>query len=108
MMLSVTHTEQNGQLAPVEFRMRVKHPLVSDARVEPWVAALVGACDGSHSGIELFRDLKEQEVINEEMSADEFVGVLRLLLESGFLEIDEFRLPGEQMKAFETSAAGVH
>ncbi|MCU1292886.1 MAG: methyltransferase small [Bryobacterales bacterium] len=108
MALTVTHVEQNGELAPAEFRMRVKHPLVSDARVEPWVAALVGACDGSHSGIELFRYLKEQEVISEEMSEDEFGGVLRLLLESGFLEIEEFRLPGQMTKAFERSVAGVH
>jgi hypothetical protein len=79
MALTVTHVEQNGLLAPVEFRMRVKHPLVSDARVEPWVAALVGACDGSRSGIEVFGYLKEQEVISEEMSKDEFGGVLRLL-----------------------------
>jgi hypothetical protein len=79
MALKVTHVEQNGLLAPVEFRMRVKHPLVSDARVEPWVAALVGACDGSRSGIEVFGYLEEQEVISQEMSKDEFGGVLRLL-----------------------------
>ncbi len=108
MTLSVTHEEQNGQLFPVEFRMRVKHPLVSDARVEPWVAALIGACDGTRSGMELFGYLREQDVIAENMEFGEFAGVLRLLLESGFLEIEEFALPRESGAAGSASASSMH
>lgn len=106
-LLTVTHEERNGQLFPVEFRMRAKHPLISDARVEPWVAALIGACDGTRTCIELFGYLKEEEVITDEMSEDAFRSVLRQLLESGFLQIEEFQLPGGTKNPLENAATAV-
>ena len=105
--LTVTHTVQGGQLTPAEFRMRSEHPLNSDARLEPWVAVLVGACDGSRTVRELFGYLKKQEVITAEMSQAEFGGVMKVLLESGFLEIPEFPLPALPGPALKSSAIAV-
>jgi hypothetical protein len=107
LILTVTHTVQGGQLTPAEFRMRSEHPLNSDARLEPWVAVLVGACDGSSTVRELFGYLKEQQVIAAEMNATEFGGVIRVLIESGFLEIPEFPLPPLPRPALKSSAMAV-
>jgi tRNA1(Val) A37 N6-methylase TrmN6 len=107
LILAVTHTVQGGELTPAEFRMRSEQPLNSDARVEPWVAVLVGACDGSRTVRELFGYLKEQEVITAEMSLAEFGGVVKLLIESGFLEIAEFPLPAPQRPSRALSAVAV-
>lgn len=107
LILAVTHAVQDGQLVPAEFRMRSEHPLNSDARVEPWVAVLVGACDGSRTVRELFGYLKGQEVITAEMGTAEFGGVVKLLIESGFLEIAEFPLPAPQKLSQATSAMAV-
>jgi len=106
-LLSVTHGIRNGALVPLEFRIRTSQPLKADAKVEPWVAVLVGACDGSRTVHELFRYLQEQDVIAETMSLLEFSDVVRVLLESGFLEIKEFALPATKAMAAGASAPSV-
>jgi hypothetical protein len=68
---------------------------------------LVGASDGSRTVRELFGYLKEQEVIAAEMSLAEFGGVVKLLIESGFLEIAEFTLPAPQRPSRALSAVAV-
>ncbi len=104
MFLVVTHAVREGRLEPVEFRMRTDRTLKSDARTEPWVAFLIGASDGSRTAAELFGYLKEQDVITEQFSEEEFCGVIKLLIESGFLEIAEFPLPSPPKSAAESSA----
>ena len=102
--LVVTHAAQEGSLRPVEFRARANHELKSDARIEPWVAVLIGACDGSKTVRELFGYLKEQEVIATSMGLTEFSSVLKVLLESGFLEVPDFLLPPVKKTSAEASA----
>jgi methylase of polypeptide subunit release factors len=92
--LHVTHTPQDGSLIPSRFELRSTYPLAAEASIEPWVAVLIGACDGRHSGRELFASLKQQEVIASSMSESEFADVLRLLISNGFLEHEEYPLPG--------------
>jgi len=104
LFLLVTHAAREGRLEPVEFRMRTDHALKSDARTEPWVAFLIGACDGLRTGAELFGYLREQDVITKEFSQEEFCGILKLLIESGFIEIAEFPLPSAPKRPAESSA----
>jgi SAM-dependent methyltransferase len=92
--LQVTHTPQEGGLEPSKFELRASYPLVAEATIDPWVAVLIGGCDGKRTGRELFSSLRDQQVIAPTMSEDEFAGVLRLLISNGFLELEQFRLPG--------------
>ena len=89
----VSHGWIDGQLLPREFRLRCDYPLSNDARAEPWVAVLIGACDGSQTVGELYQQLKTQEVIAAEMSESDFCNLIKRLIGSGFLEIDEYALP---------------
>lgn len=91
--LRVTHTMQDGELAPSEFLLRAEYPFDSEAIVEPWLAVVVGQCNGERTLREIFRDLQQQQVLGEKMSEVEFAGFVQLLLSSGFLEIAEWKLP---------------
>ncbi len=93
LLLQVTHTPQNGELVPSRFELRSTYPLTAEAGVEPWVAVLVGGCDGKRSGRDLYSAFKDQDVIAATMTEDEFAGILKLLISSGFLEVENFRLP---------------
>lgn len=91
--LLVTHTLQEDGLAPSEFVLRSGYPFRSEAKIEPWVAGLVGTCNGVLTAREIYADFKRQEAISSEMPEEEFGRVLRLLISAGFLELPEFPLP---------------
>jgi methylase of polypeptide subunit release factors len=92
-VLQVTHKPQDGALTPVAFELRCAYPLSAEASVEPWIAMVLGACDGSSTAREVLASLKEQQVIDEEFSEAGFTDMLRVLVSNGFLEHPEFPLP---------------
>jgi methylase of polypeptide subunit release factors len=96
--LIVSHAWQDGELLPKEFRLRCEYPLSNDARAEPWIAVLVGACDGSRTVAEVYQQLKAQDVIAAEMSESEFCRFIKVLAGSGFLEVPEYPLPVAERK----------
>lgn len=91
--LVVTHSLQEGGLLPSEFLLRSGYPFQSEAKIEPWVAALVGSCNGEFSTREIYQELKRQEVISPQLGEDGLAGVLCLLISAGFLDVPEFALP---------------
>jgi SAM-dependent methyltransferase len=97
MKLLVTHTLQDAGLMPSDFLLRSSYPLQSEARIEPWVAGLVGSCNGILTAHEIYLDLKRQEAIASEMPEEEFARVVRLLISAGFLEFPDFPLPEQNL-----------
>jgi hypothetical protein len=93
LLLQVTHTPRDGELLPSKFELRATYPLVAEATIDPWVAVLIGGCNGKRTGRDLFSSLRDQQVIAATMSEDEFAGILRLLISNGFLELEQFALP---------------
>ena len=91
--LLVTHTPQDGGLLPSEFLLRSSYPFQSEARIEPWVAAFVGSCNGNFTMREIYQELKRQDAISSQMGEEEFAGVLRLLISAGFLNIPDVAPP---------------
>jgi SAM-dependent methyltransferase len=91
--LLITHTVQDGALLPSEFLLRSSYPFRSEAKIEPWVAGLVGSCNGTYTAREVYQELQRQEAISAAMGEEEFAGVLRLLISAAFLEIPDFPLP---------------
>ena len=44
--LLVQHAVREGRFTPRDFALSCPSPFDSDCRVEPWLAALISACDG--------------------------------------------------------------
>ena len=103
--LIVSHCWKDGGLVPIDFRVRCDFPLSSNARAEPWVAILLGTSDGSRTIADLYRQLKDEDVLADDMGEEQFCEVVKQLIGSGFLEIEEFRLPGVEKK-LELATAG--
>ncbi|MGJ5817096.1 methyltransferase [Paludibaculum fermentans] len=93
MRLHVVHQPGESGLEPVEFELKTKYPLVSSAIIEPWLAVLVGMCDGQMTTGEIYSQLHAQEVIHESMPYEDLCQVVRLLISNGFLELEQFPLP---------------
>jgi SAM-dependent methyltransferase len=94
--LEVTHAFRNGALTPIDFQLKTDYPYLSNARIQPWLTFLLGLCDGSRTIREIIRELRSQEVVDDQTTGDELLSIFVQLLGSGFLEIDEYPLPGRR------------
>lgn len=104
--LLVTHVVEDGALRPATFELKADYPFTSQGECQPWVAVLVGSCDGSKTVRRIYDEMREQQVIDPAMSVEEFRGVLRLLISNGFLEIPGFPLPKPSAAASIATATG--
>jgi len=91
--LIVTHTRQEEGLVPTAFALKSDHPIVIDAACSPWLAVVLGACNGASTGLEIYQEMKEHEVIEPNMTPEQFAGVLRLLGSNGVLHFEQLPLP---------------
>jgi methylase of polypeptide subunit release factors len=91
--LQVTHRLVDRELVPSEFRVKSDFPFISDANISPWLAAVIGNCDGHRAAKDIYAEMQAQEGVAPQMSAHEFAGYLRLLISQGFLEMPRFPLP---------------
>ena len=93
LQLIVTHTRQEEGLLPTAFALKSDHPIVIDAACSPWLAVVLGACNGASTGLEIYQEMKEHEVIEPNMTPEQFAGVLRLLGSNGVLHFEQLPLP---------------
>jgi SAM-dependent methyltransferase len=91
--LQVTHRLVDRELVPSEFRVKSDYPFVSDANISPWLAAVIGNCDGDRTAMDIYAEMQAQKDVAPQMSAHEFAGYLRLMISHGFLEMEQFPLP---------------
>jgi SAM-dependent methyltransferase len=88
--LIVTHTPEPEGLVPSEFTVKSDYPFVVNATCPPWLAVVLGACTGSRTTEEIFDDMKAQQVLNPDMSRQEFVDLLRVLGSNALIQIPHF------------------
>jgi SAM-dependent methyltransferase len=93
LQLAVTHVVDHSALVPGRFELRSVYPFTVTVACPGYVAMSVGACDGVRTALEIFEDLKRQEVLDSGMTPRQFAADLLQLVSHAFLEIEEFPLP---------------
>jgi hypothetical protein len=86
--LVVTHRFQDGSLTPASFGLKTDYPFRMECKLLPWTAHLLANCDGTNTGQQLLEYCRKGEMIREEVSAEDFAGLLRSLAAGGFIEIE--------------------
>lgn len=92
--LRLVHRVVEGEWAIVKCWVATHLPFALEAASPVWVAAMVARCDGSRTVRELLHHLQEGEVISAEVSEEDFVELIQKFIGGGFLETEEFPLPG--------------
>jgi SAM-dependent methyltransferase len=87
---------KNGDLAPEQFSLHTDDPFSMDCKVQPWVGFLIPLCDGKLTVAQLFESCKAHKLIHEETPPEEFAALICTLISGGFLEVAEYRFPGNQ------------
>jgi SAM-dependent methyltransferase len=86
---------KNGDLAPEQFTLHTDHPFSMDCKVQPWVGFLIPLCDGKLTVAQLLESCKAHQLIHAETPPEEFAMLICTLISGGFLEVAEFRVPGD-------------
>ncbi|MGC4054509.1 MAG: hypothetical protein QM757_35975 [Paludibaculum sp.] len=93
MELEVVHKPGPSGLEPSRYRLRARFPFVFTANAEPWLAVLVGECNGQRTTAEIFEELRAQDVVGSDVTFEHFCAVMHSLISNGFIELDQFPLP---------------
>ncbi len=86
--LLVSHRLDNGEFVPTSFTLKTGEPFEFETRIQPWTAGLIGACDGTRTGRDLYDFCRERDLIRETVSPEDFTGLIRALITGGFLHVE--------------------
>jgi methylase of polypeptide subunit release factors len=88
-------TVQEGQWAVEECQLVTLAPFAVEATCPAWYATLLQFCDGRMTAREHLQYLRDTRAVPDTAPEDVFATMIRQLVDAGFVEIDEFRLPDE-------------
>jgi SAM-dependent methyltransferase len=92
--LHAVHRMKEGDLAPEQFSLHTEYPFSVDSRVQPWVGFLLPQSDGKATVRQLLEFCKQNNFVHPETPLAEFIKLLMVFISGGFLEVEEFKLPG--------------
>jgi methylase of polypeptide subunit release factors len=92
--LHALHRMKEGELVPEQFSLHTEYPFSVDCRVQPWVGFLLPQCDGKLTVRQLLEFCKQNNFVHPETPVAEFVKLLIVFVSGGYLEVEEFKLPG--------------
>ena len=82
--LNATYVLRDGNWAPEKQSLLVDEPFKMELTAPGWTLELLAACDGTHTGEELFAMFKTRELLESETSFEQFAEILRLLVSGGY------------------------
>lgn len=94
--LRIVQRFEEGALAVSGMNLQTDYPFEAETGVQPWVVQFLAGCGRPRSGQELYDDCRGRGLIRGEVSATDFAGLLRLLVDQGFLEMEGFSLPAAE------------
>ena len=92
--LHTVHRMKEGDLLPEQFSLHTEYPFSVDCRVQPWMGFLLPQCDGRLRVRQLLEFCKQNNFVRPETPLAEFAKLLAVFISGGFLEVEEFKLPG--------------
>ncbi|MDX1981010.1 MAG: methyltransferase [Bryobacteraceae bacterium] len=87
--LEVRHTLRQGKLAPIGYTMKTKAPFDVDLQIQPWIAATVARCDGSHTCANLLEWVRGNGALSGDEGPAEFVRAMNALIGCDFLRVED-------------------
>ena len=97
--LHVLHRLHEGRFVADAYAIESKAPWVSELRCGPWLAGAIAACDGSKTWREHFTSAQQGGGLESEATAEEFAGLLGMLVGQGILRIRERPVPADSRAA---------
>lgn len=90
LLVEVTHAFQDGSLVPADFILKIQRPFPAATRVDGWVVPLLAGFDGASTVNEVYGTAKTNETLPDDFTLDDFLKLVTLSIERGYLRLDVF------------------
>jgi methylase of polypeptide subunit release factors len=83
------HEVKDGALVPTEFIFETETPFPVATRLDSWLVPVIAEFNGSYTPAHLYETARSKALLPESMTRAEFVNLVAVLIERGYLEVDE-------------------
>ncbi len=83
--VTITHSVENGELAPTNFVLSSDAPFYAEARVEPSMATIVSWFDGQKTVGNIYQEAVQKKLIPADYPLSSFVNLIAIFIERGYL-----------------------
>lgn len=95
LLLTARHVVREGALVPAEFVFEIEEGFRAALRPDAWVVPLVARLTGDKSVAQVFEAARAADELPEGFKLEDFVGLVRGMIDRGFLEVDFVCAPTE-------------
>jgi SAM-dependent methyltransferase len=92
--VKVTHVVDSGALVPANFMLESEKPFPAATNVDPWIASLLKEFVGELTAAEVYQHAKDNQTMPEQMGFSDFMDLVSLMIERGYLQIDDGTIRG--------------
>ena len=85
----VTYAPENGTLAMTEIALQADRPFRSATTIEPWMLQLLGAFGQGRTAHEVYEAAQAAGQLPEGFGPEDFATLVAMMIERGYLEVDE-------------------
>jgi hypothetical protein len=91
--VAIVHRIEQGKLQVVDCKGAVQYPYNVEAELDNWMPALLAACNGRVTGMELFEHMRQNGSIPADAPPEKFGALLAALVARGLIYVEEFSPP---------------
>jgi hypothetical protein len=84
----------DGILVPAQFVLESENPFPAMTGVDQWTASSVAEFDGRKTVKEVYRSLQDAVGLPESLELADFIDLVALMIERGYLEVDDSLFAG--------------
>ena len=94
--VTVKHKVEDGELVPKDFVIETDKPFLAATRIDGWIVPLIAEFNGQQTPIEVYAMARESDAIPDNFQLEDFVPLVTLLVERGYLMLDDLALSDEE------------
>lgn len=96
LLVTVKHTVEDGELLPTDFVLETDKPFLAVIRMDGWVVPLMAEFNGQRTPAEVYAMGREANAMPDDFQLEDFAPLVALLIERGYLMLDQIPLSDEQ------------
>ncbi|MGB9180920.1 MAG: class I SAM-dependent methyltransferase [Pyrinomonadaceae bacterium] len=97
--VTIKHTVEDGELLPKDFVIETDKPFLAATRIDGWIVPLIAEFNGQRTPVEIHAMAREAEAMPDDFQLEDFAPLLTLLVERGYLMLDDLALSDEESEA---------
>jgi hypothetical protein len=88
LQVTITHSIQNNELAPINFVLSADAPFLTESKVEPSMATIISGFDGIKTVEQIYQESHQKQLFPQGYPLNLFLKLVAIFIERGYLLVD--------------------